>query len=48
MRRASWLSPEKQKISGVAYDEKVLKSGIQHKINAYAIADNYETIDSDH
>src|SRR5579872_4715716 len=29
----------------VAYDEKVLKSGIQHKINAYAISDNYETID---
>lgn len=29
----------------VAYDEKVLKSGIQHKINAYSIADNYETLD---
>lgn len=29
----------------VAYDEKVLKSGIAHKINAYAIADNYETLD---
>lgn len=29
----------------VAYDEKVLKSGVQHKINAYAIADNYETLD---
>jgi hypothetical protein len=29
----------------VAYDEKVLKSGVQHKINAYAISDNYETID---
>lgn len=29
----------------LAYDEKVLKSGVQHKINAYAISDNYETID---
>lgn len=29
----------------VAYDEKVLKSGIQHKINAYSISDNYETLD---
>lgn len=29
----------------VAYDEKVLKSGIQHKLNAYAISDNYETLD---
>ncbi len=29
----------------VAYDEKVLKTGVQHKINAYAIADNYETLD---
>mgnify|MGYP000199158830 CR=1 FL=1 len=29
----------------VAYDEKVLKSGVQHKINAYAISDNYETLD---
>ena len=29
----------------VAYDEKVLKSGVQHKINAYSIADNYETLD---
>lgn len=28
----------------VAYDEKVLKSGVQHKINAYSIADNYETL----
>lgn len=29
----------------VAYDEKQLKSGIHHKINAYAISDNYETLD---
>lgn len=29
----------------VVYDEKVLKSGVQHKINAYSIADNYETLD---
>jgi hypothetical protein len=29
----------------VAYDEKILKTGVQHKINAYAISDNYETID---
>lgn len=29
----------------VAYDEKILKSGVQHKINAYSIADNYETLD---
>lgn len=29
----------------VAYDEKVAKTGIQHKINAYSIADNYETLD---
>jgi hypothetical protein len=29
----------------VSYDEKVLKTGVQHKINAYAIADNYETLD---
>jgi len=29
----------------VAYDEKVLKTGVQHKINAYAISDNYETVD---
>lgn len=29
----------------VAYDEKVLKSGVQHKINAYSISDNYETLD---
>ena len=27
----------------VAYDEKILKSGVQHKINAYAIAE--ETLD---
>lgn len=29
----------------VAYDEKILKTGIQHKINAYSVADNYETLD---
>jgi hypothetical protein len=29
----------------VAYDEKIIRTGIQHKINAYAIADNYETLD---
>jgi hypothetical protein len=29
----------------IAYDEKILKTGVQHKINAYAIADNYETLD---
>ena len=29
----------------VAYDEKILRSGVQHKINAYAISDNYETLD---
>jgi hypothetical protein len=29
----------------VSYDEKVLKTGVQHKINAYAVADNYETLD---
>ena len=29
----------------VAYDEKALGTKNQHKINAYSIADNYETID---
>ncbi|HWA05146.1 MAG TPA: abortive phage resistance protein, partial [Ignavibacteria bacterium] len=29
----------------VAYDEKVLRTGIHHKINAYALADNYENLD---
>ncbi|MDE3235486.1 MAG: AIPR family protein [Bacteroidota bacterium] len=29
----------------VAYDEKILKTGVQHKINAYALSDNYETLD---
>lgn len=29
----------------IAYDEKILKTGVQHKINAYAISDNYETLD---
>jgi hypothetical protein len=31
--------------SRIAYDEKIIRTGIQHKINAYAIADNYETLD---
>lgn len=31
--------------SRVAYDEKALGTKNQHKINAYSIADNYETID---
>lgn len=29
----------------VAYDEKALGTKYQHKINAYAISDNYETVD---
>ncbi len=29
----------------VAYDEKALGTRNQHKINAYAVADNYETVD---
>ena len=29
----------------IAYDEKALGTKNQHKINAYAIADNYETVD---
>ncbi|MBC5774342.1 AIPR family protein [Pontibacter sp. KCTC 32443] len=29
----------------ISYDEKVLKTGVQHKINAYALSDNYETLD---
>ncbi|PTX14728.1 AIPR protein [Pontibacter mucosus] len=29
----------------VSYDEKVLRTGVQHKINAYALSDNYETLD---
>lgn len=29
----------------VSYDEKVLRSGVQHKVNAYALSDNYETLD---
>lgn len=31
--------------AGVAYDEKALGTKNQHKINAYAISDNYETVD---
>lgn len=29
----------------LSYDEKLSKRGIEHKVNAYAIADNYETLD---
>jgi hypothetical protein len=29
----------------VAYDEKALGTKLQHKINAYSISDNYETVD---
>lgn len=29
----------------VKYDEKVSKRGIEHKINAYALSENYETLD---
>jgi hypothetical protein len=29
----------------VSYDEKALGTKLQHKINAYAISDNYETVD---
>ncbi len=29
----------------VAYDEKVLKAGIHHKINGYALSENNETLD---
>ena len=31
--------------AAIAYDEKALGTKNQHKINAYAIADNYETVD---
>ncbi len=31
--------------AAVAYDEKALGTKNQHKINAYAISDNYETVD---
>ena len=31
--------------AAVAYDEKALGTRNQHKINAYAISDNYETVD---
>lgn len=31
--------------SRLAYNEKVTKVGVQHKINGYAMSDNYETID---
>lgn len=29
----------------VKYDEKVSKRGVEHKINAYALSENYETLD---
>lgn len=29
----------------ITYDEKTSKAGVQHKINAHAISDNYETVD---
>jgi hypothetical protein len=29
----------------LCYDEKVSKRGIEHKINAYALSENYETLD---
>jgi len=29
----------------IAYDEKVLKSGVQHKINGYSLSENLETLD---
>jgi len=29
----------------LGYDEKVSKRGIEHKINAYALSENYETLD---
>ncbi len=29
----------------LAYDEKILKSGVQHKINAYSLSENLETLD---
>lgn len=29
----------------LSYDEKLSKRGIEHKVNAHAIADNYETLD---
>ena len=31
--------------AAIAYDEKALGTRNQHKINAYAISDNYETVD---
>ncbi|MDR0941310.1 MAG: AIPR family protein [Bacteroidales bacterium] len=31
--------------AGIAYDEKALGTAKQHKINGYAISDNYETVD---
>ena len=35
----------KLKNARVAHDEKSLGTKNQHKINAYSISDNYETID---
>src|SRR5689334_9251032 len=29
----------------LCYDEKVSKRGVEHKINAYALSENYETLD---
>lgn len=29
----------------ICYDEKVSKRGVEHKINAYALSENYETLD---
>ena len=29
----------------ICYDEKISKRGIEHKINAYALYENYETLD---
>ena len=29
----------------LCYDEKVTKRGVEHKINAYALSENYETLD---
>jgi len=31
--------------SRLCYDEKISKRGVEHKINAYAISENYETLD---
>lgn len=29
----------------VCYDEKISKRGVEHKVNAYALYENYETLD---